>query len=349
MVLTAVVGIYLVVDFFERIDDILDANLSVSRSLVFFGLRIPLIVSQVAPVGLLLAVIIVFGLMVRYKEDVALRSGGMSVYYLARPVLAISLIFGGLIFFFNEALVPVSVDDANKIWRQEVAPPDTFIGTQVVAIMTKRKDIWIKAHRAIFHVRYFSPSGKVIFGITLNYFDEDFRLARRIDAEKGVYIDGRWRLFNVIQQDLVKGGGRYDITQREELPIKLEFVPEDLNKVVKKGEEMSYTELSDYVKEVESEGYDATSYRVDLFAKIAFPFVCVIMGIMGTGLPLSRRRAEGVAGSVFYGIGLAFVYWTLHSFCLSLGYGKILPPLVAAWATNVVFFFIGALIFLKAA
>jgi lipopolysaccharide export system permease protein len=86
-----------------------------------------------------------------------------------------------------------------------------------------------------------------------------------------------------------------------------------------------------------------------LIAKIAFPFVCVIMGMMGTGLPLSRKRGDGLAGSVFYGIGLAFIYWTLYSFCLSLGYGKILPPLVAAWVTNVVFFFIGAFIFLKAA
>jgi lipopolysaccharide export system permease protein len=341
MVLTAVVGLYLVVDFFEKIDDILDANLSISRSLVFFGLRIPLIVSQVAPVGLLLAVVIAFGLMVKHNEDVALRSGGMSIYDLILPVLAISLIFSALLFFFNESLVSVSIDDANKIWREEVKKKSS--------LTTKRKNIWIKSHQAIFHIRYFSPSGKAIFGVTLNYFDDDFRLARRVDAEKGIYIDGMWRLFKVIQQDLVQGEGRYDVIQLDESPVKVEFVPEDLNKVVKKGEEMSYTELSDYVREVEAEGYDATSYRVDLIAKIAFPLVCVIMGIMGTGLPLSRRRRDGLAGSVFYGIGLAFMYWTLHSFCLSLGYGKILPPLVAAWATNVVFFFIGIFIFLKAA
>jgi lipopolysaccharide export system permease protein len=340
MILAAVVGIYLLFDFFERIDDILDSDLSIYRGLVYFCLRIPLIVSQVAPVGMLLSVIIVFGLMVENNESVALHSGGISIYYLARSVLAVSLVLGVLVYLFNEVLVPVSMADANEIWRHEVKKEQL--------LTSKRKDIWIKSHRAIFHIKYYSPADTAIFGITLNYFDENFRLVRRIDAEEGIYIGGTWRLFGVIQQDLVKGEGRYNITHQEESPSRLEFVPEDLKKVVKKGEEMSYSELSTYIRDIENEGYDATTYRVDLWAKIAFPFVCLIMGIIGTGLPLWRKRQEGLAGSLFYGIGLAFIYWTLHSFSMSLGYGRILPPVVAAWVANVVFFLLGGYILFKA-
>ena len=341
LVLIAVVGIYTVVDFFEKIDDLFEANLSVSRSLVFFGLRIPLIISQVAPVGLFLAVIIVFGLMVKHNETVALQSGGVSIYYLLRPVLGMGLIFAALVFFFNEALVPISLAGANRIWTQEVKKKSS--------VTAKKRNLWVKGHRSIFHISYFKPSDKTIFGITLNYFDDDFRLVKRIDAEKGVYTGGIWHLSNVIQQDLVKTDGSYEITQRTDLPVRLEFAPEDLNKVVKKGEEMSYSDLSAYIRDIETEGYDATGYRVDRSAKIAFPFVCVIMGVVGTGLSLWRKRKEGLAGTLFYGIGLAFVYWTLYSFCLSLGYGKMLPPIVAAWLTNVIFISFGTLLVFKAA
>jgi lipopolysaccharide export system permease protein len=339
LVLMAVVGIYVVVDFFERIDDLLEASLPLSRSLVFFGLRIPSIVSQVMPVGVLLSVIIVIGLMVRHNETVALKSGGVSNYYLVKPVIVASLVFGSLFFFLSEVLVPITMARANSIWKNEVKTGS--------AVTAKRRNIWIKGRRAIIHVRYFSPSHKAIFGVTANFYDENFRLVKRIDAKKGLYKGDLWRLFHVIQQDLVKEEGIYRVTPVPESSVDLHFLPEDLKKALRKGGEMSYGELSSYIREAETEGYDATSYRVDLQAKIAFPFVCVIMGLVGCGLVLWRQKQDGLAGSIIYGIALAFFYWTLHSFCLSLGAGGRLPPIVAVWMSNVVFFSLGCIMLIR--
>jgi lipopolysaccharide export system permease protein len=76
---------------------------------------------------------------------------------------------------------------------------------------------------------------------------------------------------------------------------------------------------------------------VDLHAKIAFPFVCLIMGAVGVGIAAGRRTGASLPAAVTIGIGAAFLYWILHSFCISLGRGEILPPAVAAWAANFVF------------
>ena len=339
IVLITIVGIYLTVDFFGRIDNFLDAKLPISSAFAFFAFSTPFIVAQITPVGVLLAVLIVFGLMVNNNEIVALKSGGVSIYYLCKPVLVMGLILSGLLFFFSEVLVPMTMGRANKIWHSEVKKES--------AVTSRKKNIWIKGNRSIFHITYFEPSNETIFGVTLNNFDENFRLTKRIDAQKGVYTGGRWHLFNVVEQDLMKDDRSYKVTYRVKSPVKLEFVPEDLNRVVKKCEEMSYGELSTYIREVEEEGYDATSYRVDLSAKIAFPLVCVIMGIVGTGLALWRKKKEGFASSVVYGIGMAFLYWTLYSFCLSLGYGGILPPMIAAWLTNVIFACLGTIMLLN--
>jgi len=319
----AVVGIYLAVDFFEKVDDFLDAKVPLSSLVAFFALRIPFIVAQVTPVGVLLAVLIVFGLMVRNNEIVALKSGGVRISSLFKPVLVTGLTFSVLVFFFSEVLVPMTMVRANKIWQSDVRKGS--------AVASKKKDVWIKGNRSIFHIAFFNPSDKTIFGVTLNYFDGSFRLVRRVDAQKGIFTGDRWRLFNVVEQDLLTEDGSYKVSCLEEISVKLEFVPEDLLTVVKKPEEMSYSELAAYIQKVEEEGYDATSYRVDLMAKISFPFVCVIMSLVGTGLAFWRKKKEGFAGSIVYGIGMAFLYWTLHSFCLSLGYGAMLPPIIAAW------------------
>jgi lipopolysaccharide export system permease protein len=339
IVLTAVVGIYLAVEFFGRIDNFLDAKLPISRALAFLTLKIPFIVAQIAPVGLLLAVLIVFGIMVNNNEIVALKNGGVSIFYLFKPILVMGLLFSALLFFFSEVAVPITMGKANRIWRSEVKKES--------AVTSREKNIWIKGNRSISHITYFKPSSETIFGVTLNYFDESFRLIKRIDAQKGVYKGGEWRLLNVVEQDLVKDEKSYKVTYSVESPAKLEFAPEDLKRVVKKCEEMSYGELSEYIQKVEEEGYDATSYRVDLSAKIAFPLVCVVMSIVGTSLALWRKRKEGFASSVVYGIGMAFLYWTFYSLCLSLGYGGILPPVIAAWLTNIIFTCLGTLVILN--
>ena len=73
IVLMAAVGIYLAVDFFENADKFINAGLSVSRILLFFQLKIPLIIAQITPVGILLAVLIAFGMMNKNNEIVALK------------------------------------------------------------------------------------------------------------------------------------------------------------------------------------------------------------------------------------------------------------------------------------
>jgi lipopolysaccharide export system permease protein len=250
------------------------------------------------------------------------------------------LIFSILLFFFGNTVVPISMGRANQIWQSEVKKRS--------AISSREKDIWIKAHRSIAHITYFMPADKAIFGVTLNYFDDGFRLTKRIDAEKGVYTGGTWHLFNVVEQNLLEDDGNYEVSSWEERAAELEFVPEDLRKVAKKPEEMTYDELSTYVREVEQEGYDATTYRVDLSAKIAFPVVCIVMSIVGTGLTFWRKKKEALAGSIFFGIVMAFLYWTVHSFCLSLGYGAMLSPMVAAWFTNGIFMCFGIFALLNA-
>jgi len=90
-ILIMVVGIYIIVDFLEKIDDFLEAGLSFSKAFAFFVYKTPFITAQIAPVGILLSVLIVFGLMNRNNEIIALTSSGVSTFYLLRPVIIIGL------------------------------------------------------------------------------------------------------------------------------------------------------------------------------------------------------------------------------------------------------------------
>ncbi len=330
IVLLMVIVIYLSIDIFGRLDNLMEAQLTPFEMVLFFGYKVPLIISQVTPAAVLLGVLGVFGIMNKNNEIIALKSAGVSLQYLMVPVLVIGLLLSAALFVFSEGLVPITTTCSHEL---EAKPSEGH-----AVITSKEENIWLKQHRAITHIQYFNPSESVIHGVTTLFFDADFNLIRRIDAKRGIYRNSRWILFSAMVQDLRRSGEASGTVFIKEKRAELAFSPEDLKKVSKSAEEMSFSRLQRYVSKVEREGYDATRYRVDLYAKTAFPVICLIMGLLGAAISLRGKTREGMAVSFAYGIVTAFVYWSLYSFCLSLGYGGVLPPFLAAWIVNLVFF-----------
>jgi len=242
-----------------------------------------------------------------------------------------------VIVILSEAVVPIIKNKAESMWAKEAKNKSTAT--------LKENDIWIRGNYSISHIRYFNSKDKTIQGITLNYFDKDFKVTRRIDSEKGVFKEGNWFLYDTLEQKIDEGG-RIDF--HKEIAVKLDFSPDELSRVAVKSETMSVIELYSYINKIESEGYDATKYQVDYYSKIVFPFVCIIMSIVGTGISLRISSKESLPVNIVYGIGTAFLYWVFYSFCLSLGGGGMLNPLLAALVPNLLFLFFGIFTILNA-
>ncbi len=340
LILLAVIGIYISVDFFEKIDNFMESGVALTRMIPFFLYKIPFIVVQILPVGVLLSVLVVLGVMKRNNELMALKAGGISMFKIVRIVAAVGLVASMLLFFLSEVVVPLSIRKSNQIWMGEVR--------KKFPLKSERKNIWIKENRRIIHIVYFNPVKNSIHGITVNYFDKNFKLVRRLDAKSGIFRQGHWVLQDVMTQHLNPATGSYDITSRVRAAKKFDFKPRDLRRMTRRAAEMGFWELWRYVKKIEAEGYDSTKLRVDLQAKVAFPLVCVVLCILGAGLSLEQKKTEGIAVMIAYGLAASFLYWVFYSFCVSLGYGEMLPPAVAVWLANVIFLCMGVFILLKA-
>ena len=73
-----------------------------------------------------------------------------------------------------------------------------------------------------------------------------------------------------------------------------------------------------------------------LHRKIAFPFVTLVMTLIGVPFAVTTGRRGALYG-VGVGIVLALVYWTMISVFAAFGAGGAMPPLLAAWAPNLLF------------
>ncbi len=324
-----VVFVYLAIDFFARIDKFLAASARWESIGAYFLLKTPLIISQMIPLCLLLAVLVTFGLMKKNNELTALESCGINPASLLRPVFVIGISMSVALFIFSEVVVPISTAKANMV-SAKARGKKRYIASV-------RENIWIRFPGGIFHARFFDPKDKSLLGVTIYEFDQDFRMTRRYDARRAAFQKEGWVLYSCMVQQASAPGGFFNAKFHDKVKVGLDISPKELSMVEQKPEEMSFLSLAAYIRRMEAEGYDASRFKVDLWAKTAFPGVCLIVALIGAGIPLRRKRPGGTAASFAYGIIVAFSYWTVYSFFISLGYGGIFPPWLSAWGTNILF------------
>jgi lipopolysaccharide export system permease protein len=122
---------------------------------------------------------------------------------------------------------------------------------------------------------------------------------------------------------------------------------DDFTKIHKPITAMSYFELRDYVARLEATGYQVKKYTVELYSKLSFPWVNLIMVLVAIPFSLQSPR-----GGRLFGVGLAIAimagYLVIHYVALAFARADLLPPLLAAWTANIIFLGLGASLFLRA-
>ena len=98
---------------------------------------------------------------------------------------------------------------------------------------------------------------------------------------------------------------------------------------------LTVSELSVLIQELEKSGVSALRYRVDRHVKLAWPFACLALPLLGILLALRALRSSGSRGHarpLIYATGLGVAHMLFSSFATSLGYNETLPAMLAAWS-----------------
>jgi lipopolysaccharide export system permease protein len=123
----------------------------------------------------------------------------------------------------------------------------------------------------------------------------------------------------------------------KELEFPLQENWESFGKIARDSDQMSYTELRTYIQKIQSAGYDATRYLVDLYSKYSYPLLNLIMVLIGIPFALKTGRSGGVALSIGVSVMIGFAYGVTFYIFLSFGKSGILPPFLSSWIPT--FFF----------
>ena len=347
LVLLAFVLLMLIFTVFELLGDILRHNIGWSTVGEYLINLTPSMLYQIAPLAVLIAVLVTFGVLNRNSEIVAMKATGISLYRLVVPIVVISGIMAVGLFLFDEFYLP----QANQ--RQEALrsiikgrPPQTFLNPE-------QKWIFGQPHSGepdrIFYYQFFDRDRNEFANLSIFEFDPStFALSRRIFASRVFWDQATvsWRFQNGWQRDIE---GSSVTEYREFTQTSFSEIHEDpgyFEKESLQAQEMNFGQLNHYIGDLRQSGFDTMRLRVELWHKLAYPFIAVVMAVLAIPFALSMGRRGSLEG-VAVAIAVALAYFVVDGLFGALGNVNYLPAALAACSSDILFGLVGGYLLLR--
>jgi len=342
MILSAFLVLLLVFTLFELLGDIL-RNQTPALIVAEYLLNVaPYLLYSVAPLIMLLAVLITFGLMNRSNEITAIKATGTSVYRIVTPVLAAAAVLSTGLFFADQFYLPHTNKRQEALHNQiKGKPPQTYLRPD-------RK--WIFGqHNDIYYYQFFDPDKDQFANVTIYQIDPaSFAISERVHADRAHWADNlnRWIFEQGWERSLhgpaIAGYRTFEVST---FPA-LSEAPSYFKKEVKQYSEMNYEELHRYIRDLQQSGFDVVRLRVQLNKKLSFPIITLIMAVLAVPFSLSAAKKGAITG-VAVAVGIAVVYTVVSRLFEAMGDLSQLPPALAAWSPDLIFALVGAYLILK--
>lgn len=334
LTLLAFIAIYVIVDFFDRFDDYLrhDAALDALIRTVLY--KIPLVVTQVAPMAVLTGALVGLGVLARQNEFVALRACGVSIWQAAVPLMLTALLLSVAILGWNEWVVPDMTRRAHDIWNAEVRKRSldrsVYTGRQV----------WYHGRAGFYSINRVALGRRALYGVTIYTLGADFRPAYVIEAATATWDGAQW----TFTAPTTKQFGPDGMVETAALPpgFVLPETIDDFRVASVEPEEYSYAMLRRQIESLRAKGVDASEGLVDLHLKLALPVASAIMMLLAIPLAARGTRVTSLPAAAATGLVIGFTYFIVLGLVRALGQKGGLPPLIAAWAPNTVFVVMGS-------
>jgi LPS export ABC transporter permease LptG/LPS export ABC transporter permease LptF len=339
VLLASFVVMYHTFEFFRLLSDIIKNNVPMSHVLQYHLFLSARLIYQFAPVAVLAAVLVVFGVLAKHNEITAFKASGISAYRMAAPVLVAGLVLSGSLFAFDHYWVPEFDRRQEQIYNNEIKgrAPQTYLNPDRKWIYGLQDGLQDR----IYYYKYFDTTQKVMGDVNVYEIDpQRFQLKRQISAQRA-----RWE--PVLKQWVFENGWSSDINglfvrKFDAFPgatrtfPELAETPNYFLKEAKQSPQMNFLELQAYIDELKQAGFETTTYQVQFHKKFSEPLFAFILALVSIPFAFLAGNRGAMTG-----VGISFVifplYYSADQLSVQIGNLGQLPAAVAAWSPDVVF------------
>ena len=312
---------------FDLMDLVFIKKVPVVTVLRLLGYKLPSIIVLTLPLAVLFATLLALGRLAKDNELTIMRMAGLSILRIVVPILGLGILVSGVVYFANEKLVPeMNHKEANLIRSIVFADAPPSVDEQV---------FFRDPDDRFFYIEKVDSRSKRLQKIMV-YDIKAGPYPRLITAATGRYGESVWQLEDGMVQELdedgfVKGQARF-----EHMELPLMGNPERFFGQQKTTDEMSRGELREYIDLFQQSGLSVDDFVVDYHLKLGLPFASLVFVLLGAPLCFYFSRGGKMFGVVI-SLVIMFLYYVVTSIARSLGANGMLPPLLAAWLSNMLF------------
>jgi LPS export ABC transporter permease LptF/LPS export ABC transporter permease LptG len=341
LLMAAFVFLFEAFTFFELLDDIARHHAAFLTVMDYFGSLTPYLIYQLAPLAALVATLVTIGVMSKNNEIVACKASGISLYRLAGPVLLAGVVLASAMILVDDTYLPYANQRQDSLRNQiKGRPPQTY----------RQPQRWIFGENAkIYNYDLFEPNQNLFGGLSVVEIDPaTFQVQRRVFASRAQWSEAQnlWVLESGWVRDFSDGViTKYERFNVKDLP-ELTEPPSYFHREVRQAFQMNWGELRRYIDGLHRAGFDVATLTVQLHRKLAFPLIAPISMLLA--FPFAFLvGTRGAVGGVAMGVGIGILYWLGAELLIAMGGVGQLPPLLAGWAPDIIFFFLGLYFFFK--
>lgn len=322
LMLFLLTGVYVLSEALKQSRKLGETGIGLADLAQYLALRVPGIVYEMAPFGVLLGTLVLLGELARHAELTAMRAGGLSLARIAAPLVLGGVIVAGLSFVINDRVAGRLDYLGEQALREEGG------GGGKRGRWLPSGGIWFRDGSYVVSVDQVRRSGRELRGVRLYRLDQGGLISRVISGQALVFRDGRWHM---------RKGNAVDLgsLSRETFgvrPLSLRAQPEVMADLGRQPERMTFARLWRYTAQLQRQGQPVGFLVFTLWQKITLPLACAVMVLVAAPFVTLSPRSGGRVGRVMAGIGLGLAFHASNVLAENLSAAGGVPAVAAAWA-----------------
>lgn len=338
--------VLLIARIVKLVEMVVNRGVPFLEMMTLFSLILPAFLEVTVPMAVLLAVLLAFGRLSSDSEIIALKTSGLSLYQMMRPVAAFAIGVSLVTFWLAVSVRP---------WSNAALKEQLFqIAKNRASAGFREKVFNDEFPGLVVYVEEIEAGGATLKGI-LVADSRDPKRRNTVFAKIGMLVPNESTKTVTLR---LLDGTIYGSSEEGRLFQKTDFTVNDVNLNLsalsglrgkdRDPKEMPLGELRARIASLRARGRPAEEESLELHRKFSIPFACIVFAIVAAPLGIQSARAVRSRG-FSVSLVLIFTYYIVLTVGETLTRKGYLPAIVALWMPNLSFLALGAALFAKAA
>lgn len=332
-----ILSIAVVFDLTEKLDNFYENQVPLKEIVFDYYVNfVPYYLDMFSQLFIFISVIFFTSKMAGNSEIIAILAAGVSYERFLRPYLVTATFLFVFTFLLGGWVIP-------RASQKMLMFTDKYV--EKFTRENARNVQMVVEEGTVLYIESFQSRTRMGYRASLEHFDGKV-LTQRITADRIRHVkDYEWRMEGYVKRDF--NGMRESLVQGQSLDTIIPILPEELFITAEQAQQMSNTELYDYIQKQRERGAgNVKAFETEWYSRFAGPLGAFIMTLLGVTLS-SKKVRGGMGKNLGIGVTLTAAYILFSTVSTTFSVSGVMSPFMSVWLPNIIFLIIALVLYLR--